>query len=91
MVVAFWDLYVRQVLEKLHTICSGKIPELFSDFNSKKKGFLNKEDFKELLGTFNNELKDFEVEMFFDHFDSDRTKQITLLNFQKGFMALGIK
>lgn len=44
-----------------------------------------------MISLFNADLKDYEVDMLFKHFDPEGTKQITLLQFEKGFRAAGIK
>ena len=79
------------MLEKLHNLENGNVEKLFGTFVMDKWGYLTWEDFLQMISLFNADLKDYEVDMLFKHFDPEGTKQITLLQFEKGFRAAGIK
>lgn len=40
LVVTFWDLYLRDMLEKLHNLEKGNLDKLFSTFVMDKRGYL---------------------------------------------------
>lgn len=91
MVITFWDIYLRDMLEKLHNIEKGNLDKLFNSFVMDWRGFLSPQDFQQMISIFNAEFKDYEVDMLFKYFDPEGTKQITMMQFEKGFWQLNIK
>jgi Ca2+-binding EF-hand superfamily protein len=70
--VTFWQIYLKDILEKLHNLENGNLTKLFNTF-ADKKGFMNREDFISMVSMFNAEIKDYEVEMLFRYFDPTNT------------------
>ena len=82
------DINIEYILNKIKKIVKdvlSTLPEMFEEFDSGEKGYLNEKDYKVFIDEYGGDIKDYTKEIIFKHMDKDNNKRIQLAEFCRAF------